>query len=515
MSKNYTVQILTDKEFDSLPYKGISDSLGIADKEKGFAFVRRTGIKDVDEATLHHEIDELVSKHSNHEDEYGIRHKKGKKIFAKVIPIALGMLAGPLGPLAAGMISAGSSAITQKTMGSGKISGIQTALAGLGGGMGAGGMSAGIEASKAAGGSYLGQLGSGLMGTAATTGAAATKGLIGTGGKFLGMGAPATGALQGPVTAGQSALGYSNLSQVPQNLLGSAAASSALSSVGKLQGPVTAGQSAQGFTNLSQVPSLSSGGAPGLLGGAAKTAGVPTAAPTVQSAATAPTAVAPASKGFNLGSLATPKNILGAGSLLASSGIQQPEFQMPDSVELLRSKILSAQGGLTPLGQQAQSELGNILSASPTDLYASGSDEYYKTTLTNLDNEYGRQKKALAQQWNAIDPNYQQNGEYITANNMLDKSFMEVKNNYVAQEEQRRFELARTQKYQAIQDSLQVDQRTMDDLIGLTGLDVQSAAMVYGAKVADVQAIRESLGTLGSELLVRGTPQGQPGGTVQ
>ena len=70
--------------------------------------------------------------------------------------------------------------------------------------------------------------------------------------------------------------------------------------------------------------------------------------------------------------------------------------------------------------------------------------------------------------------------------------------------EQRRFELARTAKYTAIQDSLGVDRDVMDDLIGLSGLDVQTAAMMYGAQAADVTAIREALGTLGAELLIRG-----------
>ena len=45
----------------------------------------------------------------------------------------------------------------------------------------------------------------------------------------------------------------------------------------------------------------------------------------------------------------------------------------------------------------------------------------------------------------------------------------------------------------------------MDDLIGLTSLDVETAARAYGARVEDVKQIRESLGTLGIELLLRGT----------
>ena len=94
MGNTYTVQILNDKEFNSLPYKGISDSLGIADHKKGLAFVRDTGVKEFNLATLSHEIDHLVSKNTNHTDEYGIAHKKGGAA-RSIVPILLGALAAP------------------------------------------------------------------------------------------------------------------------------------------------------------------------------------------------------------------------------------------------------------------------------------------------------------------------------------------------------------------------------------------------------------------------------------
>ena len=74
-----------------------------------------------------------------------------------------------------------------------------------------------------------------------------------------------------------------------------------------------------------------------------------------------------------------------------------------------------------------------------------------------------------------------------------------------AEIEQRRFELARTTQYQALQDSLGVDKGMMDDLVGLTGLSAEMAAQVYGAKVSEVIAMRQSLGTLGVEALLRGS----------
>ena len=103
-----------------------------------------------------------------------------------------------------------------------------------------------------------------------------------------------------------------------------------------------------------------------------------------------------------------------------------------------------------------------------------------------------------------IDPNYQTRGDFAYAQNLLDESYMNTRNSYVAQEEQRRFELARTEKYDTIKTALGVDKNQMDDIVGLTGLDVQTAAMIYGAKVQDITSIREVLGTLGMELILRG-----------
>ena len=74
--------------------------------------------------------------------------------------------------------------------------------------------------------------------------------------------------------------------------------------------------------------------------------------------------------------------------------------------------------------------------------------------------------------------------------------------------------MGRTEKYQAIQTSLGVDKDTMDALLGLTGLDVFVASQIYNVKAADVEELRKSMGTLGSELLLRGSGLQQPTGTT-
>src|SRR3990167_5846596 len=92
--EKFTVQVLNDKEFDSLPYEGIKDSLGFADVKKGMAFVRSSGNKKFDLGTVTHEVNHLIEKHGkDHPDwENGILHKKGG--FAKnILPTILGGLA--------------------------------------------------------------------------------------------------------------------------------------------------------------------------------------------------------------------------------------------------------------------------------------------------------------------------------------------------------------------------------------------------------------------------------------
>ena len=76
MAKKYTLHYLSDKEFDNLPYKHVKTSFGCADEKSGNAYVRRTGIRPIDEFVSEHEIAELVAKVSPHETD-GIRYKGG------------------------------------------------------------------------------------------------------------------------------------------------------------------------------------------------------------------------------------------------------------------------------------------------------------------------------------------------------------------------------------------------------------------------------------------------------
>lgn len=88
-SEEYTIHVLTDKEYELLPYPGAKDSLGMTVVDKKTAYIRQTNVHDLDMGTISHEFDELMAKVSPHEIN-GIRYKGFKdvirSIFNAVIP---------------------------------------------------------------------------------------------------------------------------------------------------------------------------------------------------------------------------------------------------------------------------------------------------------------------------------------------------------------------------------------------------------------------------------------------
>jgi len=128
----YTVKVLSEKEFDKLPYKHTKTSLGLADAKTGVAYVRDTGYNDITKDTIAHELDELMAKVSPHEED-GIRYKNLKSLGAGAGAGVLSSMIPMLRPFQ-GAISAGAGALAGK-----KGNRLQGALQGFsGGGIGTG-----------------------------------------------------------------------------------------------------------------------------------------------------------------------------------------------------------------------------------------------------------------------------------------------------------------------------------------------------------------------------------------
>ena len=469
----YTIAVLNDKEYDSLHKQfpqiketDLKDSLGFADQDKGECYVRRTNVAEIDAATMQHELQELLSKNSGHEDETGIRWKKGGGL-RTILPIAAAFVPG-IGPLLSAGLNIGLNQAAQKrhpeqlgppSLGSALVQGASGYL----GGKAAGGAVQGAKAAMAGGSSIGGVLGSaaqgGITGTFTNPATGGTQSLLG-GANIIGKGSAPLGLL-GPTQSVNMGIVKPNAT----NALGA-------SNVAPLQGPVTATQSAQG---LKQLPAIT------------------------------PPPVPPGG-GMSLpANLINPQTVLGAGSLLASSAPKAPVFEMPSSVGDIRSKLLSpeGEGGLTPVGQQARLELGNILKSQPQELYPTANDAYYNAALRRTRENYAIAEQQLDAAYN--NAGMLNSGEHLAQKAKMKEELARTESALASETEQRRFELARSDKMEAIQKALAVDRDTMDDLVGLSGLDVQTAAMMYGAKVEDVNSIRQALGTAGSELLIRGT----------
>lgn len=560
----YIVQVLNDKEFDALPYSKVRESLGCADPEKGLAFVRETGVAAIDIGTLTHEVNHLMEKHHGESPDLdGIYYKSGSNFFSQVF--GGGGLGGILGDVAAVALAPFTGGASLGFMpllsaaGGAIQGGIQGGAGGiLGGalkGFGVGGIGSALGGAAAGG---LGLLGgaaageSGLAGAATGLGEGANTFIsgipgFGSGGVLSGatglggasFGTPAAGAgtsalfsnvgAPGAAAANAGAAGAGTTFAPAgggSGLLGTTNAFNAANAVDIASAPIAAapggvGGVGTGVTGSSPFNLNSSPFAPqssgGLLGGAPTQAGLPSTtadpaltglpstiaqqtpqvAPGITTAASSPTASTAAS-GFKLNPLT-----LGAGLLGASALVPSPQFQMPPEIGQLEQQIASGQAG-GPLGQAAQNELQSIISSPPSSLNPplQANDPYFASTFSQMDianNQAIDQLKASYQQSGQLG-----SGEYQQQLANLLQQQSDAKNQIVAQENQTRYLAGQQEQMSAIGQALGIDQANTQELLGLTGLDVQAAAIKYGVAASDVTALRNALGTVGGQALTQG-----------
>ena len=404
----YTIQILSDKEFEGL-HKQFSEvdketlktALGFANKETGEAYVRKTSVAELDASTMQHELQELISKNSEHEDENNIRWKKGKDVLKSFLPAIVagaGQLIGIPAPLTYGLAA-----------GTGAVQGYQTgkgAGALRGGALGA--LSAipatgAVKGATAAAPGFLSKAGGAIKGALGITPTKAPTGTIKP---------PLPGGPLETYTGGGSVLGSSLVSAARTPSVASPWVAPAISAATRTPtaGPLatpTLGTTGPRVTPPTPAGGVLQVGGPGpLAGGPSPVGGLP------------PTP-APKTFGEQAKDLITPQNILGAGSLLGSAAIPSPEFQMPSSIEDIRQKILAqtegGPGGLTELGKQAQTELGSILTTPAAELYPTAGDAYYDAALRRTRENYERAQEEL-------DKVYNQAGVFGTGEHLAQQS---------------------------------------------------------------------------------------------
>lgn len=104
----YEIKILSDKEFEALPYPELEMSLGVADPKTGTAYVRYTHSDELNKYLIEHELEHLIEgsggEHSEHYRN-GVYYKGFGNILQSVAPI-LSFIPG-IGPIAGAAAGAG------------------------------------------------------------------------------------------------------------------------------------------------------------------------------------------------------------------------------------------------------------------------------------------------------------------------------------------------------------------------------------------------------------------------
>ena len=495
MKEQFKIFILDENEFNDL-HEDISEvskgdlenSFGFANPKTKEAYIKRTGFPEWDNATILHEAQELISKESFHEDAMHIRWKKGRDIIKTFVSPIVGALLAPvtggLSILGSGLLSGG---LQGRNVQKGTAKPLSILTSGLAGAAGATGLAGAIQGGTAAGAGFLSKAGG------------IAKGALG------GFAAPA--AARGPVTSFSSPNLPSSVG-IGQTIQGSQALGSILPQAVASGFPKSA---AAGLTPsvLGQTGGVGAGAIaraptprPGVIDTTARVEPITGALPTSPIGAGTPNVPAPA-KPFNFKDLITPANVLGASSVLGSTALPSPEFKLPSSFEDLRSNLFAGEG-LTPLASQARGELSRIMGSTPEELFPPEKDAFLQKSLKDLEDRRQEEITNLEKSFQLA--GMAGGGEFQAEKNSLVQHFDELKQQVTDQANQRKFEFAQNQKYQAIQSALGVGQNEMNMLLGLTGIDVETAASIFNAEVADIEEIRKAMGTLGSELILRGTP---------
>lgn len=97
-SEEFEIHILDDEEFNKLPYRDAETSLGMSVMKTRKAYIRETGVRDLDMGTIRHEFDEMMQKSSPHEID-GVRYKSGGAL-GKILGPIIGSIIGVFNPAA-------------------------------------------------------------------------------------------------------------------------------------------------------------------------------------------------------------------------------------------------------------------------------------------------------------------------------------------------------------------------------------------------------------------------------
>ena len=207
--------------------------------------------------------------------------------------------------------------------------------------------------------------------------------------------------------------------------------------------------------------------------------------------------------GFGLGGLVkNPATLLGLGLMGASAIPQTPSYQQPSSVQDLRNQINS---GGTALGQQTQSELSSLISNPVGSMFAGeapASNAYAQQNMALLDQSMQQDMSTLDSQYAAAGMG--NSGEHNQARQQLMDKYAQQKQDMLTTLTYQNTQSDITSKMSALSQASGMDQNTLNDLAGLTGLDVTAAATKYSVDANSINSLRQMLGTAGTLLTAGG-----------
>ena len=102
---SYQIQILSDEEFEALPYDEVGMSLGLADTKTNTAYVRYVANDELQKYLINHELEHLIGDDRDevHHDGRGVYYKGFGNIFSAIgqgagnIASGIGSAAGQIG----------------------------------------------------------------------------------------------------------------------------------------------------------------------------------------------------------------------------------------------------------------------------------------------------------------------------------------------------------------------------------------------------------------------------------
>lgn len=450
----YTVNVLSEKDFDKLPYKHTKTSLGLADAKTGVAYVRDTGYNDITKDTITHELDELMAKVSPHEED-GIRYKNLASLGAGAGAGALSSMVPFLRPFQ-GALSAGAGALA-----GGKDNRLQGAMQGFtGGGIGTGiggGVFDAFKGVTSPGGTFGKALESFMPGV--------ERGITNYAGTVPGFGGVGTDNPTGALAK------FFSSGSAPSTTTAKLATNAGSAGVGAPTQPITGGagsaaQFAQQMASTGGEATLKPGG--GILDRLFKGGG----------------------DDDMMKKLATGLGISGVGDLLT------PKVDAPDTSGIQSRLQGQLQSGGEPLAKEAGLNelfriLGEPVGAPPQSAFDQG-DLYADRRMTD-------DLEALRNEFKAVNPNanVDNNSAFLDKKQEIMERSREQRTaardelSYAHEQEQ----LGR--KFQTMQVALNLDQSQMSQYTQLAQMEIDQLMLQYGIDSQTAINFKEMFGDLG------------------